>query len=209
MSQASNNRSRAQQGATRRNNKKIMPRELAHILMAPEELSQRQLTAIELVLRGLSDAQVAAQLGVDRGTVYRWRMSPLFRRELERQRKVLFEHSAARLSSMIEPALEILNRQLIGDDPKTALRAAAILLRVATPARLGQFAEDKKRGLGAEDEVDADDASESELGDDQWEAIKSFIDSPLPGEKSAAKNSPCDDDDDDLEEETNEDDDES
>jgi hypothetical protein len=205
MSKAAKDPAKMQRGATPRNNKKIMPRELRHILMAPEELSQRQLSAIELVLRGLSDAQVATQLGVDRSTVYRWRISPLFRRELERQRKVLFEHSAARLSSMIEPALEILNRQLIGDDPKTALRAAAILLRVAMPARLGQFADDKKRELGG-DEGGGDEEPGSEMGDDQWDAIKSFIDSPLPGEKGPTKKST---DDDDLKDEADEDDEES
>jgi hypothetical protein len=73
-----------------------------------------------------------------------------------------FEHSAARLSAMIDPALEILNRQLSGEDPKTALRAAAILLRVATPSRLGHVVEEvKKNSPQALDEDEEDDLNEA------------------------------------------------
>src|SRR5688572_20557228 len=35
--------------------------------------SDKHLTAIEMLLRGASDAEVGEHLGVDRGTVYRWR----------------------------------------------------------------------------------------------------------------------------------------
>lgn len=135
------------------------------ILRSEEELSPRQHSAIELVLRGMSDVEVGAQLGIDRTTVYRWRMSPLFRRELDRQRKMLFEHSAARLSAMVQPALEILNRQLTGDDPRTALRAAAILLRVATPSRLGHIAGSTKKSTTDPEAFPDDDLEEDEEED--------------------------------------------
>ena len=187
MSDPASDSPAAQQSASGRNNKKYAIDQLRRIRLGRQKLSQAQFSAIELMLRGLSDAQVGAQLGVDRRTVYRWRTSPLFRRELELQRKALFEHSAARLSSMIEPALEILNRQLTGDDPKTALRAAAILLRVATPSRLGQVPADEAKAKKSE-------------ADAEWARVKAFIDSPLPGTKGTPKDS-LDEDDDDLEDE--------
>ncbi len=167
MSDPASRSSAAQQSASGRNNKKHAMEAFRRIRMDQQNLSQAQFSAIELMLRGLSDSQVGAQLGVDRGTVYRWRMSSLFRSELEKQRKALFEHSAARLSSMIEPALEILNRQLTGDDPKTALRAAAILLRVATPSRLGHVAADEAKTKKSD-------------ADAEWARVKAFIDSPVP-----------------------------
>src|ERR1700759_665136 len=61
---------RVHQDATPCNNKKISPGELLATLNAPKELTQRQLAAVQFVLQGLSDAQIAAQLGVDRSTVY-------------------------------------------------------------------------------------------------------------------------------------------
>jgi hypothetical protein len=185
MSEAANDPSGAQQGATGRNKKKMSPADVARILLRNQQLTERQLSAVELLMRGLSDAQVAAQLGVDRGTVYRWRTSSLFLKELERQRKLLYEQSAARLQAMIQPALEILNRQLTGDDPKTALRAAAILLRVASPARLARFA-------------DPDNSTPRRSpADDRWEKIKAYIDAPLPGEPGAPTHAPWEENDED------------
>jgi hypothetical protein len=173
MSESATNPSGAQHGATGRNNKKMSPTDADRILLGNKELTERQHSAVELLLRGLSDAQIAAQLGVDRGTVYRWRTSSLFQKELERQRKFLYEQSATRLQSMIQPALDILNRQLTGDDPKTALRAAAILLRVATPARLARFAD-----------PDTAPAPRSPAND-TWAKIKAYLDAPLPGQPGA------------------------
>jgi hypothetical protein len=101
-----------------------------------EELTQQQRNAIELLLQGLSDAQVAARIGVDRTTVFRWRKKQAFRRDLERERRLLWRQATKRLQTLVTPALDILHEELAGDDPRTKLRAASILLRVATPARL-------------------------------------------------------------------------
>jgi hypothetical protein len=89
-----------------------------------------------LLLHGLSDEEVAKQLGVDRTTIFRWRGTEPFQRELERQRRALWERSASEIQSMVGPALGILRKQLNGEDPKLAMRAAGVLLRFATPSRL-------------------------------------------------------------------------
>jgi hypothetical protein len=161
----------AQRGATRRYSEKIKPATLSRILLRDQQLSQREQNAIPLLLRGLSDAQVAQQVGVDRGTVFRWRQDADFAAELEKQRQVVLQHSVARLQSMLEPALDILQRQITGDDPKTALRAAAILLRVATPARLQRLANPDTPGHG-------DSASHDPLIDE----LDAYINAPMPNE---------------------------
>ena len=152
-----------------------------------KHLSERQKTAIELLLQGGTDAQVAQQIGVDRVTVFRWRKNPAFAREMERQRARLWEQSAGRLHSMVDPALDILQKQLAGDDPKTALRAAAILLRFANPSRLARPAR----------------ASDPE--DDYFKSIEAYVNSPLPGLPGAPADLLDDVDDDDDDEDENED----
>ena len=188
---------RAPQGATQRNNKKTWPRPVDLYSFDDNCLSHKQRTAVELLLRGLSDIEAAAQLGVDRGTVYRWRTrDEEFIAEMERQRQVLYQQSAQRLQAMFEPALDILHKQLTSGDPRLALRAAALLLRIATPARLAKIA-----GASASSPA----APPASLAQDVFDKLlDGYINAPLPGrigrEIEASANSvpdldPGDDDD--------------
>jgi hypothetical protein len=110
---------------------------LNQLLTDPElssQLSPRQHEAINLSLQGLTDAQVAQQINVNRATLYRWRTSnPWFRAELHRRRRAIWASCTDRLRSMIAPALDIIQSQITSPDPRTALRAAAILIRHAAP----------------------------------------------------------------------------
>src|SRR5262245_56005656 len=99
----SDNSTAAQQGATQRNKPENAISGAGDKALRPSDLSQQRIAAIELLLRGLSDAEVGAELGVDRGTVYRWRRSPGFAMELDRQRRARFEQSVARVQSMLDP----------------------------------------------------------------------------------------------------------
>ena len=139
-------------------------------LLFNRRLTKRQLAAIPLLLQGRSDAQVAQQIGVDRASIFRWRKNGQFSRELEKQRQVVWQQSVGRLQAMLEPALDILQRQIQGDDPKTALRAAAILLRVATPARLQRLAETSAPPNRHSSE------------DPEMDAIEAYINAPMPNE---------------------------
>src|SRR5688572_22298546 len=137
MSNGEQKQPAAPQGAAPRRN--IFQRDpvIERFLKSRNELSERQWKAVDLLLRGLSDQEVANQLGVDRGTVLRWRSkSVAFGRELDRQRRRLWEQSAAEIQSMVGPALSILRKQLASGDERTAIRAAGVLLRFATPSRL-------------------------------------------------------------------------
>ena len=162
-----------QQDATDPNTKKNGRDPLYAYLFPNRELSPSQIRAIDLMLHGLSDAQVAQHLDVDRSTVFRWRKDETFARELDRHRRTLLEQSTARLQTLLDPALDILQRQLTGDDPKAQLRAAAILVRMATPARLAQAAR-----VSAADALVAD----KNLEQDEFDArLDAYINAPMPG----------------------------
>src|SRR5439155_6751812 len=60
--------SRMQRDATGCNNKKILPRAIDLFLCSRNDLSEKQKNAVSLLLQGLSDEQVARQVGVDRTT---------------------------------------------------------------------------------------------------------------------------------------------
>jgi Helix-turn-helix of insertion element transposase len=173
----------AQPGATQRNNQKnAPPLDLINYLF-DKELSPRQRKAIELLLRGLSDAQTAAEVGVDRGTVYRWRTDDAeFIEVLETQRRILWQQSAQRLQTMYQPALDILEKQLTGPDPRLALRAAALLLRVASPARLDRVVRDTSPP--APPPLRSTPRSPRRSADDNAFAafLDAYINAPLPGD---------------------------
>ena len=178
--------SRMQRDATGCNNKKIAASAINLFFRSRKDLSEKQKNACALLLQGLSDEQVAAQVGVDRTTTFRWRKSLPFARELDRQRKILWQQSAAQLQSMVQPALDILRAQLTDTDPKLRLRAAAILLRFATPSRLSSA---------------TDDAAFAKKQDKQHiDDIMAYVEAPLPGQPGAPEDM-VESDNDDLEDE--------
>lgn len=188
MSSSSAKQPQMQQGATRCNNIFSQNRALEAYLRRRNDLQERQKNAIDLLLQGRSDQEVAAQIGVDRTTIFRWRKTVAFQRELDRQRRLMWDQSANQLQSMVQPALEILHRQLVSDDPKSAMRAASVLLRFATPSRLARFTSDV-----------ADDASKQFAND-----VIAYCESPLPGQPGAPEDMVDDEDEDfDEEEESN------
>ena len=125
-----------QQDATPCNNISAQQQVIARYLLARNALTERQRNAAELLLQGLSDQEVAAQVGVDRTTIFRWRKTVAFARELDRQRKLRSERAAHQIQAMAVSALGILQRELASDDPKDRMRAVSMLLRFATPSRM-------------------------------------------------------------------------
>src|SRR5688572_24940006 len=93
----------AQQCATGRNNTIASQPTVNDIRSSINGLPPRQVAALELMLRGLGDAQVAEQLGIDRGTVYRSRTKPgPFRKRLARHRKEIWKQQADRMRGMVQ-----------------------------------------------------------------------------------------------------------
>jgi len=87
-------------------------------------LSVRQQNAVDLLVVGQTDGQVAEAVGVTRQTVCGWRLyHPAFQAELNRQRKAVWGSSADRLRSLLPRALDCLEEALDGPDgSKVALQ---------------------------------------------------------------------------------------
>ena len=162
-----------QQDATQCSNQKNEDDALHRFLFPRRDLTSPQIRAIDLMLQGLSDAEVARQLRVDRTTVFRWRKSENFARQLDAQRQALLQQSTARLQTLLDPALDILQKQLQNSDPKIQVRAAAILVRMATPARLARVS--AADALAHEQQAEQEDLSAR---------LDAYINAPLPGTMS-------------------------
>jgi DNA-binding CsgD family transcriptional regulator len=172
-----------QQDATPCNNQKNHNNALRDFLFPCRDLTSPQIHAIDLMLQGLSDAQVAQQLGLDRTTVFRWRKNENVARQLDAHRNTLIQQSTARLQTLLDPALDILQKQLRSDDPKIQVRAAAILVRMATPARLARVSA-----------ADALAHEQKEEQDDLNARLDAYINAPLPGEMRQQRDvDECDD----------------
>jgi hypothetical protein len=77
------------------------------------ELNPSQLAAVDLVMLGLTDREVAEKIGVARETVTRWRLyHPAFQAELNGRRRALAESSLDRLRNLIPTALQTLESGL-------------------------------------------------------------------------------------------------
>ena len=173
MPQNSSN-SPAQRGATGRNSFSQDRSPIGRFLRSRNELSERQRTAVELLLRGMGDLDVATQLKVDRGTIFRWRKSVAFQRELASQRQALWDRSASEMQSLVGPALGVLRKHLSGDDPRLAIQAVGVVMRFATPNRL------MPQWL-REELTQCSDDPRQQLGDD----LIAYVDAPMPGEPGA------------------------
>jgi len=108
-------------------------RQLLHIA---HELTIEQQNAVDLLVTGQSDREVAAAVGVSRQTVCAWRnYQPWFRAELNRRRNEVWRTSGDRLRALIPKALATLEGGLneYAADP---VKAALAVLKLAGAERL-------------------------------------------------------------------------
>jgi predicted DNA-binding protein (UPF0251 family) len=95
-----------------------------------KELSIEQLNAIELLITGSPDADVAQAVGVSRQTVWDWRNhDDEFAAQLERKRKALWASHEDNLRSLISKAIDILRQGMASDDERIKQAAAVHVLR--------------------------------------------------------------------------------
>ncbi|MDP7281286.1 MAG: phBC6A51 family helix-turn-helix protein [Candidatus Poribacteria bacterium] len=99
--------------------------------MSIKALSIQQKNAIDLLLTGKNDRQVAEFVGVERVTVNNWRnRKPEFIDELNRRRYELFESEMNRLRSLIASSVEALSECINSRDERIKLAAATTLLKL-------------------------------------------------------------------------------
>ena len=87
-------------------------------------LSAEQHRAMELLLLGQSTTQVAAKLGVDRKTLYRWRRHPAFQADFNRRQIEMSESTDQRLRRLTEKAAAVIEKKL---DEGNLLAATTLL----------------------------------------------------------------------------------
>jgi hypothetical protein len=87
-----------------------------------ENLTDAQLRAVELLVTGRNDRQVAAEIGMHRVTIARWRLyNPEFEAALNRRRRELVDAARDGLRSVLSPALDLLAAQVGEGNWKVAL----------------------------------------------------------------------------------------
>jgi plasmid maintenance system antidote protein VapI len=107
-----------------------------------EALTAQQFQAIELVLLGKKDREVAEAVGVSRRTIIRWRLEDAdFIAELHRRRRELCDGSADRLRRLLDPSIDVLTQFLNNRYDMHRFRAATTILRLANVRSVVQVKE--------------------------------------------------------------------
>ena len=100
------------------------------------KLTPEQLNAIDLLILGKTDREVAEAVGVRRETVTKWHKNPFFSAELSIRREELWSDAKLRLKSLAHEAVNVLTRGLSSQDKKVAITAAVHILKTVGDRRL-------------------------------------------------------------------------
>lgn len=93
------------------------------------KLTPEQLNAIDLLILGKTDREVAEIVGVRRETITKWHKNPFFSAELNVKREELWIDAKLRLKSLVHEAVNVLTNGLASKDEKVAMTAAIHILK--------------------------------------------------------------------------------
>jgi Helix-turn-helix of insertion element transposase len=136
-----------------------------------QQLDPRQLRAVDLLVEGKTDTQVAAEIEVDRSTVWRWRKrDPFFRAELARRRDELWNASGERLRALRLRAFDAIDDALDRGD----WRAAVALLKLTgiSDLKLDSLGSTDPDTIAKNDAMDEADALVREVEVEQMRAFR-------------------------------------
>src|SRR5436190_14796325 len=94
-------------------------------------LSDKQLSAIELLIAGKGYGETARALEIERKTLYNWRQDDLFQEALQDRRRELWGRANDRIRSLLETSIDVMEQHLKDNWQNNRFRAASTLLRVA------------------------------------------------------------------------------
>jgi DNA-binding CsgD family transcriptional regulator len=95
----------------------------------PPELTPEQLNAIDLLIFGKTDKEVAETIGVGRNTISKWYKNAFFIAELNARREELWKDAKLRLKSLVHEAVDVLSNGLHSSDEKVAITSAVHILK--------------------------------------------------------------------------------
>ena len=93
------------------------------------KLTPEQLNAIDLLIFGKTDKEVAETIGVGRNTISKWYKNAFFIAELNARREELWVESKLRLKGVVHDAVDVLTNGLRSSDQKIAITAAVHILK--------------------------------------------------------------------------------
>jgi len=96
---------------------------------APPKLTMEQLNAIDLLIFGKTDREVAETIGVGRNTISKWYKNAFFVAELNARREELWKYAKLRLKCLAHEAVDVLSNGLHSADEKTAISSAVHILK--------------------------------------------------------------------------------
>ena len=100
------------------------------IKIRQNELSIEQMNAIDLLVTGKCDREVAEAVGVTRQTVNEWRNHDYtFKQELQRHRVSLWDGETDRLVGLVPLAIDVLADDLKSEDKNLRRQAAIHILK--------------------------------------------------------------------------------
>jgi transposase-like protein len=95
-------------------------------------IDEKKEKALEMILKGEKDTNIAARLRISRMTLYRWRRDDVYFIEaLTERRGMMMEQATEGLMELTEMAIEAIRRALTEGDLKTQLQAAKLVLQMA------------------------------------------------------------------------------
>ena len=92
-------------------------------------LTPEQLNAIDLLILGKTDKEVAETIGIGRNTISKWYKNAFFIAELNVKRETLWIDSKLRLRALASEAVNVLTNGLHSSDEKIAITAAVHILK--------------------------------------------------------------------------------
>ena len=96
----------------------------------PSQLTPQQETAIDLILAGQNDREVAEAVGKSRSTINVWRnRDPLFMATLNDRRQQVRGSQLSRLNTLVSDAVDVLQEGLHDEDIKVRIAAAVHILK--------------------------------------------------------------------------------
>ena len=96
---------------------------------SPPNLTPEQLNAIDLLIFGKTDKEVAETIGVGRNTISKWYKNAFFIAELNARREELWKDAKLRLKSLAHDAVDVLSNGLHSSEEKVAITSAVHILK--------------------------------------------------------------------------------
>jgi hypothetical protein len=93
------------------------------------KLTPEQLNAIDLLILGKTDREVAEAVGVRRETITKWHKNPFFSAELSIRREELWVDAKLRLKALAHEAVNVLTKGLSSGDEKVSITSAVHILK--------------------------------------------------------------------------------